>query len=177
MRVRDFTTTTTNAYVYNRRRRRGGGYTAEGRNRSCYVCACMLGGTRVVNVVNAATALYWFFVFACRSVVVVDKESEFFSSSVDKIFCGGVPPPLVVVVRQPPLPPHHHYLFRRGCLHCLWPLLNDGRYIKIFTEPELMAGKGARTHARIFDTHTMCKQTNVRKTVTENGNEHEKSSI
>jgi len=36
-----------------------------------------------------------------------------------------------------------------------------------------MAGKGARTHARILDTHTMCKQTNVRKTVTENGDEHE----
>jgi len=31
-----------------------------------------------------------------------------------------------------------------------------------------MAGKGARTHARILDTHTMCKQTNVWKTVTEN---------
>lgn len=122
-----------------------------------------------------------FSVFACRLVVVVDKESEFFPSSVDKIFCGGVPPPLVVVVRQPPLPLYRHYLFRLDRLHCLRPRLDnvgdDGRYMKIFTEPELMAGKGARTHARILDTHTMCKQTNVRKTVTENGEEYVQSSI
>jgi len=154
MRVCGFTTTTTDECVYDRRRRCGGGYTAEGRKcPRCRARACVcVGGGQARRQRGDGLLLIFPFSRVVRLLLLIRRVNFFCRRSI-KFFAGGFSPPLVAVVRQPP--PHRHHLFRRGRLHCLRQPLDDDddRYTKIFTEPELMAGKGARTHARTHTRH------------------------
>lgn len=106
-----------------------------------------------------------FSIFVCRLVVVVDKESEFFLSTVDKIFRGGVlspsgcGDPSTAAAPPPPLPPRPPSLppaaaRRRRPIHeNIYGTGTNGRKRRTH----------ARTHA--YSTRTRCvnKQTYGRR--------------
>lgn len=144
--------------------------------------AARAGDTRVVVTAAAAPLLIFRFGVLSRSVVVVDKESEFFPSAGRYNFSRGgfslSGPSAATLCRDTARR-------RRRHRHCRGPRStttttamrydtirdDDGSTRNIFTEPELMAGKGANaygyvpTHTRAAHGHGVNKQIHERRAV------------